>query len=65
MIVELGNRPRAFGIYPGGQSGNPAGRYYDNFIDDWNNGKYYPLLFFMAIGEAQKQAVSSWTLDNK
>jgi penicillin G amidase len=65
MIVELGNRPKAYGIYPGGQSGNPAGHYYDNFIDDWNKGTYYPLTFFMAISEAQKQAVSIWTFDKK
>ncbi len=65
MIVELGDRPKAYGIYPGGQSGNPAGRYYDNFIDDWNKGKYYPLTFFMSIGEAQKQAKSTWQLDKK
>ena len=65
MIVELGDRPKAYGIYPGGQSGNPAGQYYDNFIDDWNKGKYYPLIFFMTISEAQKQAVSTWKLDKK
>jgi penicillin G amidase len=65
MIVELGDRPKAYGIYPGGQSGNPAGPYYDNFIDDWNKGKYYSLKFFMGIGEAQKQAVCTWELKNK
>lgn len=65
MIVELGDRPKAYGIYPGGQSGNPAGRYYDNFIDDWNKGKYYPLIFFMAIREAREQAICTWKLDKK
>ena len=24
MIVEMSKPPKAFGIYPGGQSGNPA-----------------------------------------
>ncbi|RBL90073.1 penicillin acylase family protein [Chitinophaga flava] len=65
MIVELGDRPRAYGILPGGQSGNAAGRYYDNFVDDWNKGRYYPLTFFMTVQEAEKQATSTWKLINR
>ena len=45
MIVEMSSPPKAYGIYPGGQSGNPGSRYYDNFIDDWAAGHYYDLLF--------------------
>jgi penicillin amidase len=43
MIVQLSANTEAYGIYPGGQSGNPGSPYYDNFIDNWSNGKYYPL----------------------
>jgi penicillin G amidase len=43
MIVELTDKTEAWGIYPGGQSGNPGSRYYDNFIDDWAKGKYHKL----------------------
>jgi penicillin amidase len=46
MIVQLSNPIQAYGIYPGGQSGNPGSRYYDDFIDDWVKGKYYPLHYF-------------------
>jgi len=45
MVVELTDSTQAYGIYPGGQSGNPGSKYYDNFINDWAEGKYYPLLF--------------------
>lgn len=45
MVVELTNQINAYGVYPGGQSGNPGSRYYDNFINDWTNGKYYKLHF--------------------
>lgn len=62
MIVELGDRPKAYGIYPGGQSGNPGSKFYDNFINDWNHGKYYKLQFFMTKAEAKKSAVDSWSL---
>ncbi|MBT8393935.1 MAG: penicillin acylase family protein, partial [Bacteroidia bacterium] len=45
MIVEMSSPPKALGIYPGGQSGNPGSKYYDNLIDDWAAGKYLDLLF--------------------
>ncbi|AGA80601.1 penicillin acylase family protein [Echinicola vietnamensis] len=40
MVVELGPTVRAHGIYPGGQSGNPGSRFYDNFIEKWAEGHY-------------------------
>ncbi|KEO74511.1 penicillin acylase family protein [Anditalea andensis] len=40
MVVELGEKINAYGIYPGGQSGNPGSKYYDNFIDRWAIGDY-------------------------
>ena len=45
MIVEMSYPPKALGIYPGGQSGNPGSKYYDNFIDDWAAGNYFNVLF--------------------
>ncbi len=39
-VVEMGDEITAFGIYPGGQSGNPGSRFYDNFIKIWANGDY-------------------------
>ncbi|MFI4892117.1 MAG: penicillin acylase family protein [Phycisphaerales bacterium JB058] len=42
MIVELAaDSVTGHVIYPGGQSGNPGSPYYDNFIEDWLDGKYY------------------------
>lgn len=43
MIVSLTPQTEAWGVYPGGQSGNPGSKYYDNFIDTWAAGKYYPI----------------------
>jgi penicillin amidase len=45
MIVEMTSPPTALGIYPGGQSGNPGSKYYDNFIDRWAVGEYFQALF--------------------
>lgn len=52
MVVALGDQPRAWAVYPGGQSGNPGSPYYDNMVNHWTNGSYYPLLF-MKSGEQQ------------
>jgi penicillin amidase len=62
MVVELGDKPVAYGVYAGGQSGNPGSKYYDNFLSDWNHGFYYPLLLFASEEEAAKQSTTTWTL---
>ncbi|MBK8492359.1 MAG: penicillin acylase family protein [Saprospirales bacterium] len=56
MVVEMGPEIRAYGVYPGGQSGNPGSFYYDNFLETWTQGLYYPL-FFMESPEDRKQEV--------
>ncbi|KAA3627157.1 MAG: hypothetical protein DWQ02_19965 [Bacteroidetes bacterium] len=45
MIVQLGEKPRAWGVFPGGQSGNPGSKYYDNMILQWAQGQYNELFF--------------------
>jgi penicillin G amidase len=45
MIVHLTEPVEAFGVYPGGQSGNPGSRFYDSFVDDWTKGNYYTLWY--------------------
>jgi penicillin amidase len=45
MVVHLTDETEAYGLYPGGQSGNPGSPYYDSFVDYWAAGKYYKLLF--------------------
>ncbi len=46
VIVELGpTAVRARGVYPGGQSGNPGSRFYDDLLDTWAQGRYYDLFF--------------------
>lgn len=41
MIVDLSKQPKAYCIYPGGQSGNPSSPFYKNMIDAWANGEYH------------------------
>ncbi len=60
MIVSLTPQTEAYGIYPGGQSGNPGSKFYDDFVDDWAAGKYYTL-WMMKASEANDERVR-WTM---
>ncbi|HEX9165445.1 MAG TPA: penicillin acylase family protein [Gemmatimonadales bacterium] len=45
MVVELGPELRAWATYPGGQSGNPASRFYTDRVRQWTAGDLDPILF--------------------
>jgi penicillin amidase len=44
MIVQMTDETEAYGVYPGGQHGNPGSKYYEQFVTTWAAGKYYRLL---------------------
>lgn len=45
MVVELGPEVKGYGVYPGGQSGNPGSKAYDEFIEPWRTGELFELQF--------------------
>ena len=57
MIVHLTDQTEAYGVYPGGQSGNPGSKYYDGFVDDWAAGKYYSLWMMKATEKNDKRII--------
>ncbi|MGJ7031586.1 penicillin acylase family protein [Niabella hirudinis] len=61
MVVQLSTPVEAYGVYPGGQSGNPGSRFYDNAIDDWASGRYYRLWLMSA--EERNDARVKWRMD--
>lgn len=61
MIVQMSAKPEAYGVYPGGQSGNPGSRFYDNAVDNWVQGKYYQL--WMMQKEQGGDARIKWTMN--
>jgi penicillin amidase len=60
MVVELDKVPKGYGIYPGGQSGNPGSPHYSDFIGDWAAGRYYPLIFLTS--PASDRSATSYRL---
>jgi penicillin amidase len=55
MIVEMTTPTVAYGIYPGGQSGNPGSRFYVDLIDKWTKGQYNKL-FIMDLADVKAKS---------
>lgn len=51
MVVALGPKPKAWGVYPGGQSGDPTSPYYDTFLKSWAKNELRPLNFLNSKSE--------------
>ncbi len=56
MVVQMGKEIEAYGVYPGGQSGNPGSKYYADFLEKWAEGKYNKLEF---LPNSDKQSDSA------
>jgi penicillin amidase len=63
MIVSLTPQTQAYAVYPGGQSGNPGSRFYDDFVDTWVQGKYNTL-WVMKASDAKDDRVK-WKMSFK
>ncbi|WP_055562428.1 penicillin acylase family protein [Hymenobacter sp. AT01-02] len=63
MVVALGPQVRAYGIFPGGQSGNPASTYYDDMIEPWRQGQLDELVFLRAADENHPRLRAAWRLE--
>ena len=48
MIVDFGAVDRSAGVYPGGQSGDPASPHYDDLMGLWAKGEYVELHMVLA-----------------
>lgn len=65
MVVALGNRPKAYGILPGGTSGNPGSKFYDNQLPDWLEGQLKELIFLPNAKRNNKSIIYQLTLSRK
>lgn len=66
MVVELGkDGVKAWGVYPGGTSGNPGSPFYDHMVDQWAKGEYNELFFMRNAQDARKTQQSVWSFSPK
>jgi len=54
MIISLEDEPYAWGVYPGGQSGNPGSYFFNNLTESWASGDYYDWLILKSEHETNK-----------
>jgi penicillin G amidase len=53
MVVSLEEPVKAWGTYPGGQSGNPGSANFNMQIEKWAKGEYYELQFLKNADDTQ------------
>lgn len=62
MVVELGPTPKAYGVYPGGQSGNPGSPNYQNMIEAWRQGQLKELVYLQSVQDKNSRLKRKITL---
>ncbi|TKB98275.1 penicillin acylase family protein [Pedobacter cryotolerans] len=65
MVIELGKNVKGYGVYPGGQSGNPGSKFYDNMIDTWAEGKLNQLFFMQSPDDQSGKIISHYKISKK
>jgi penicillin G amidase len=64
MVIHLTKPIEAYGVYPGGQSGNPGSKFYENFIDTWATGKYFTLWMMQENESSDKRIIGQINFTN-
>ena len=59
MVVALGDEVKAWGVFPGGQSGNPGSPFYETGLDKWMKGEYNELFFMKNEADNRKPVIYS------
>jgi penicillin amidase len=66
MVVEMAkDGVKAWGVYPGGASGNPGSPFYDHMVDQWAKGEYNELFFMRNAEDKRKSTVGEWSFGSK
>jgi penicillin amidase len=65
MVVQMGPQVKGYGIFPGGQSGNPGSMFYTDMVQTWKDGRLNELLFLKSAGEKSGRVKASLVLDKK
>jgi penicillin amidase len=64
MVVQMGPKVQGYGIFPGGQSGNPGSIHYNDMLQTWKAGQLKPLLFLQSLTEKSSRIQSTVTLSS-
>jgi penicillin amidase len=62
MVVQMGPTVKGYGVFPGGESGNPGSFYYNDMLNTWQNGKLNELLFLNSATESSPRVKTTLIL---
>ncbi len=66
MVVDMNpNGVKAYGVYPGGQSGNPGSTQYEDMISVWASGEYFELDLMQKPESSPENTLVQQTLSPK
>jgi penicillin G amidase len=63
MVVQMGPQVKGYGVFPGGESGNPGSYYYEDMFNTWEDGKLNELLFLGSENVKSDQIKSTLILN--
>ncbi len=63
MVVQMGPQVKGYGVFPGGESGNPGSFFYEDMFTTWRDGKLNELLFLQSADEKSDRIKSTLTLN--
>jgi penicillin amidase len=62
MVVQMGPQVKGYGVFPGGESGNPGSYFYEDMFNTWKDGNLNELLFLQSPTENSSRIKSTQTL---
>jgi penicillin amidase len=64
LVVAVNpSKPRAWGVYPGGQSGDPFSPHYEDFLGAWRRGEMKELQFMNAPADSDTRRLGQMSLE--
>ncbi|MDB5134898.1 MAG: penicillin acylase family protein, partial [Mucilaginibacter sp.] len=63
MVVQMGPTVKGYGVFPGGESGNPGSFYYEDLFKTWKDGQLNELLFLSSESESPEKIKSTLILN--
>lgn len=63
MVVQMGPTVKGYGVFPGGESGNPGSYYYDDMFKTWKDGRLNELLFLNSAADSPGKIRSTLILN--
>lgn len=62
MVAAVGPKPKVYGVYPGGQSGDPFSPHFEDFVELWRDGKMKQIEFMESETDSNSRKLGEMIL---